>query len=108
MDLVEEFATNWDTLATPIRGRTDYRVLITTTHLVPYVSVYAQLTPVDGAVELIDIDITGPWPDPGWPDADQPAQSWAAGDAFGKVTTTRRFAWRPAGVALPARGAFSP
>jgi hypothetical protein len=43
MDLVEEFATHWDDLATPIRGRTDYRVLITTTHLVPYVSVYAQV-----------------------------------------------------------------
>jgi hypothetical protein len=72
MDLVEEFATSWDTLGTPIRGRTDYRVLITTTHLVPYVSVYAQLSPVDGAVELIDIDIDlgGPWPDPDWPDAD--------------------------------------
>jgi hypothetical protein len=29
----------------PIRGRTDYRVLITTTHLVPYVAVYGQLSP---------------------------------------------------------------
>ena len=66
MDLVEEFATGWDGLATPIRGRTDYRVLITTTHLVPYVSVYGQLSPVDGAIELIDIDLDlgGPWPDP--------------------------------------------
>jgi hypothetical protein len=65
MDLVEEFATGWDDLATPIRGRTDYRVLITTTHLVPYVAVYGQLSPVDGAIELIDIDIDlgGPWPD---------------------------------------------
>jgi len=70
MDLVEEFATTWDGLATPIRGRSDYRVLITTTHLVPYVAVYAQLFPVDGAVELIDIDLGGPWPDPDWPDTD--------------------------------------
>lgn len=72
MDLVEEFATTWDTLAKPIRGRTDYRVLITTTHLVPYVSVYGQLSPVDGAVELIDIDIdlAGPWTDAGRTDTD--------------------------------------
>jgi hypothetical protein len=41
----------------PIRGRPDYRVLITTSRLVPFVSVRGQLSPVDGAVELIDIDI---------------------------------------------------
>src|SRR5450755_4152859 len=31
--------------------------LITTAHLVPYVAVRGQLSPVDGAIELIDIDI---------------------------------------------------
>jgi hypothetical protein len=55
--IVEEFATGWDDLAMSIRGRSDYRVLIATTHLVPYVAVRGQLSPVDGAIELIDIDI---------------------------------------------------
>ena len=55
--IVEEFAAGWDDLAMSIRGRADYRVLITTMHLVPYVAVRGQLSPVDGAIELIDIDI---------------------------------------------------
>jgi hypothetical protein len=65
--IVEEFATGWDALATTIRGRTDYRILITTTHLVPYVAVRGQLSPVDGAIELfdIDIDLQGADPTPG-------------------------------------------
>lgn len=63
VEIIERFATGWDALPTSVRGRTDYRVLITTTHLVPYVSVYGQLSPVDGGIELIDIDIdlAGPW-----------------------------------------------
>jgi hypothetical protein len=54
--IVEEFAAR-DDLPMSIRRRADYRVLITTTHLVPYVAVRGQLSPVDGAIELIDIDI---------------------------------------------------
>lgn len=63
VEIIEAFATGWDELGMPIRGRTDYRVLITTGHLVPYVSVYGQLSPVDGGIELVDIDIDlgGPW-----------------------------------------------
>ncbi len=65
VEIIEQFATGWDDMLMSIRNRPDYRVLITTTHLVPYVSVYGQLSPVDGAVELVDIDIDlgGPWPD---------------------------------------------
>ncbi len=72
MDMVEVFATRWDSLARPVRGRDDYRVLIGAGHLVPSFCVYAQLSPVDGAVELIDVDVdlSGPWPDPDWSDQD--------------------------------------
>ncbi|HET9653909.1 MAG TPA: hypothetical protein VFP72_01015 [Kineosporiaceae bacterium] len=57
ISIIERFATRWDELPMPIRGRPDYRVLITTSRLVPFVSVRGQLSPVDGAVELIDVDI---------------------------------------------------
>jgi hypothetical protein len=57
MTIIERFATRWDDLPMPIWGRPDYRMLITTSRLVPFVSVYGQLSPVDGAVELVDIDI---------------------------------------------------
>jgi hypothetical protein len=41
----------------PITGRPDYRDLILTTRLAPHVVVRGQLSPVDAAVELIDIEI---------------------------------------------------
>lgn len=69
LDIVETFATHWDQLPTPHPGRGDYRAIIVTGHLVHAVSVWGQLSPVDGAVELIDIaiDLRGPNPatDPG-------------------------------------------
>ena len=57
LDIVEAFSTLWDELATPIPGRPEHRDLILTTRLVPIVMVRGQLSPVDGAVELIDIEI---------------------------------------------------
>ena len=65
MSIIERFATQWDELPMPILGRSDYRVLITTSRLVPFISVHGQLSPADGAVELVDIDIdlTIPMPD---------------------------------------------
>jgi len=57
LDVVEAFATLWDLLPMPIQGRPDYRDMILTTRLVPYVLVRGQISPVDGAVELIDIEI---------------------------------------------------
>ena len=64
LDIVDTFARHWDDLPTLFAGRTDYRVLIVTGHLVHAVSVWAQLSPGDGAVELIDIavDLRGPEP----------------------------------------------
>lgn len=64
LDIVDTFARHWDDLPAPFAGRTDYRVLIVTGHLVHAMSVWAQLSPVDGAVELIDIavDLRGPEP----------------------------------------------
>jgi hypothetical protein len=55
--IVDRFATRWDDLPMPIAGRSDYRDLILTTRLVPYVAIRGQLSPVDGAIELIDIDV---------------------------------------------------
>jgi hypothetical protein len=57
LDIVDTFARHWDDLPAPFAGRTDYRVLIVTGHLVYAVSVWGQQSPVDGAVELIDIAV---------------------------------------------------
>jgi hypothetical protein len=65
LEIVEVFATRWDELPMPIRGRPDYRGLVLTTRLVPYVAVRGQLSPRDGAVELIDIVLDLQWPEPG-------------------------------------------
>jgi hypothetical protein len=59
LDIVDAFATLWDELPMPIQGqgRSDYRDMILKVRLVPYVLVRGQISPVDGAVELIDIEI---------------------------------------------------
>ena len=64
LDIVEAFAVLWDQLPMPIGGRSDYRDLIVTGRLVFAVSVRGQLSPVDGAIELVDIslDLRGPEP----------------------------------------------
>ncbi|MGL4175608.1 MAG: hypothetical protein ACRCSN_05975 [Dermatophilaceae bacterium] len=64
LDIVETFATTWDDMLLPIPGRPDYRVLILTGRLVYAVAVRGQLSPVDGAIELVDIaiDLHGPEP----------------------------------------------
>lgn len=57
LDVVEEFATGWDGLFPTVRGRTDVRTLLTKTRLAHAVAVTGQLSPIDGAVELIVIVI---------------------------------------------------
>ena len=57
LEIVEAFATLWGQLMMPFPERADYRDLILTGRLVPYAVVRGQLSPVDGAVELIDIEI---------------------------------------------------
>ncbi|HYY12007.1 MAG TPA: hypothetical protein VE781_13800 [Kineosporiaceae bacterium] len=70
--IVEAFALRWDDLLQPIPGRDDYRDLILTMRLVPFVVVRGQLSPLDGAVELIDIevDLVGLSPEPDRDDSD--------------------------------------
>jgi hypothetical protein len=62
LEIVETFAVLWDELSMPIPGRPEYRDLIVTTRLVFAVSVRGQLSPADGAIELVDItlDLQGP------------------------------------------------
>lgn len=48
----------------PIGARPDYRDLIVTGRLVFAVSVRGQLSPVDGAIELVDISLDLRGPDP--------------------------------------------
>ena len=62
LDIVDTFAVLWDQLPTTIPGRPDYRTLVTRTRLTYAVAVRGQLSPVDGAIELIAItvDLTGP------------------------------------------------
>ena len=50
--VVEQFATEFDTMAELIPGRPEYRILITSGLLVPRFVVTGQLAP-DGAVELV-------------------------------------------------------
>jgi hypothetical protein len=71
LDIVDAFAGLWDSLPELIPGRSDYRVLILTTRLVPHVTVTGQLSPVDGAIELtkIRLDFEG-LPDPDEHDQD--------------------------------------
>ena len=72
LDIVAAFAELWDELPMPFVGRPEYRDLIVTTRLVFAVSVRGQLSPVDGAIELVDItlDLRGsePYPDQGVPE----------------------------------------
>jgi hypothetical protein len=67
LDIIEAFAELWDELPMPIAGRPEYRDLIVTTRLVFAVSVRGQLSPLDAAVELVDItlDLRGPEADHG-------------------------------------------
>jgi hypothetical protein len=60
-EIVEQFATEFDTLPELIPGRPEYRILISTGLLLPAYTVVGQLAP-DGAVELIqlDVDLGGP------------------------------------------------
>jgi hypothetical protein len=72
LDIVEAFAQLWDQLPMPIGGRPDYRDLIVTGRLVFAVSVRGQLSPLDGAIELVDIslDLHGPEQHPDDSDAE--------------------------------------
>ena len=56
LEIVDAFAALWDQLPQSFSGRPDYRDLILTTRLAPYVWVRGQLAP-DGAVELVNIRI---------------------------------------------------
>ena len=62
LEIVEAFAELWDQLPMTIPGRPDYRTLVSRGRLVYAVAVRGQLSPVDGAVELIAIavDLAGP------------------------------------------------
>jgi hypothetical protein len=57
LDIVSSFEGLWDVLPTFIRGRQDYRELIVTTRLVPHVVVRGQISPRDGAIELVEIEL---------------------------------------------------
>jgi hypothetical protein len=54
--VVDQIATEWETLPELIPGRPDYRILTAAGILVPVFSVVAQIAS-DGAIELIELDI---------------------------------------------------
>lgn len=54
--IVERFATGFDELPELIPGRSDYRILIASSVLVPRFAVIGQLAP-DGAIELTQLDL---------------------------------------------------
>ena len=60
LEIVDEFAEDFDQLPELIVGRPEYRILISTGMLVARYSVVGQLAP-DGAVELIKLDIDLTW-----------------------------------------------
>jgi hypothetical protein len=59
--IIDRFGTGWDGLPHLIRGRADYRVLVSKGVLVPAISVEAQLTR-DGVIELLRLRIDLTWP----------------------------------------------
>lgn len=62
-EVMEDFALLWDCLPQSVRGREDYRILIKRGHLVAALSVEAQLSPVSGMIELVDVALQLTWPD---------------------------------------------
>jgi hypothetical protein len=60
--VVEQFATEFDSMAALIPGRQDYRILITSGLLVPRFAVIGQLA-TDGGVELVRLrlDLEASW-----------------------------------------------
>ena len=56
LEIVEKFAVGFEDLPALIRGRDDYRILISTGVVVRAYSVVGQASP-DGSVELISLDI---------------------------------------------------
>jgi hypothetical protein len=71
LDIVDIFAEQWDDLLKGIPGRSDYRDLWFDSRLVYAVVVRGQLSPVDGAIELVDVIIDVHGPEFGDPDEDE-------------------------------------
>jgi hypothetical protein len=59
--IIDRFGTDWDTLPHLIRGRADYRVLVSKGVLVAVVCVEGQLAR-DGVIELLRLRIDLAWP----------------------------------------------
>jgi hypothetical protein len=57
LDIVTAFENLWDALPESIAGRPDYRKLILTTRLAPFVVVRGQLSRRDGVIELYNIQL---------------------------------------------------
>jgi len=70
LEIVEAFAELWDELPMTIPGRPDYRTLVVRGRVVYAAAVRGQLSPVDGAVELISIALDLIGPDLGFDDED--------------------------------------
>ncbi len=60
---MEDFALLWDSLPRSVQGRDDYRIMIKRGHLVTAMSIEAQLSPINGVIELVDIHLELTWPD---------------------------------------------
>ena len=71
LDIVQTFSALWDQLAMPYTGRHEDGDLYIHTGLVYAAVVRGQLSPVDGAIELIDINIDVHGPDLGDVDVDE-------------------------------------
>jgi hypothetical protein len=95
LDIVGTFAASWDDLPMPIAGRLDYRVQILTGRLVHAAAVRGRLSPVDGAVELIDIAIDLYGPD------GPPTQATIMGSCATREPCTRRLHSRSRSCSLP-------
>ncbi len=62
LTIVDIFRTRWDDLPFYVPGRTEWRVLITTGRLVPYLEVVGELA-LDGGIDLVLITIDLTWPE---------------------------------------------
>jgi len=60
--IIDTFRSSWDDLPRYVPGRDEWRVLITTGRLVPYLEVVGVLA-LDGAVDLVLITMDLMWPE---------------------------------------------
>lgn len=64
LTVIETFRNRWDSLPRYVAGRDEWRVLVTTGRLVPYLEIVGEKA-LDGAIDLVLVTLDLVWPDDG-------------------------------------------